>query len=146
MATYRVERIRRTIHEIASQVLLQELRDPRLGFITVTDVKLSPDIEHAQILVSVMGSDIDKRTTMKGLTDARGYVQKAIAGRLHTRTTPHIEFVLDTSIDKAIAFTEILKTIERERAEHEVAPPASPEAKPEEEEVEKDEEEKKAGE
>jgi ribosome-binding factor A len=123
MATYRVERIRRTIQEIASQVLLQELRDPRLGFITVTAVKLSPDIEHAQILVSVMGTDVDKRETMQGLTDARGYVQKAIAGRLHTRTTPHIEFVLDTSIDKAVKFTEILKTIERERAEHEGAPP-----------------------
>lgn len=112
---HRVERIARIIKEEASQVLLQETWDPRIGFITVTEVKLSGDIRHARILVSVMGSDNDKRTTMRGLDATRGYVQRAIARRLKTRTTPHIEFVLDDSIDRSIEFNSILKKIKDER-------------------------------
>ena len=83
--------------------------------ITITGVKLSGDLSRAEISVSVMGSEAEKRTTMKGLDGARGFVQKAVARALDTRTTPHIQFVLDESIDKSIEFADLLKKIRDER-------------------------------
>ena len=111
----RLERIARIVKEEAARVLLQELWDPRVGFITITGVKLSGDLSRAEISVSVMGSEAEKRTTMKGLEGARGFVQKAVARVLDTRTTPHIQFVLDESIDKSIEFADLLKKIRDER-------------------------------
>ena len=110
----RLERIARMIKEETARVLLHDLSDPRMGFITVTSVKVSGDLSHALISVSVMGTEAQKRTCLQGLTGARGFVQNAVAGVLHTRTTPRIQFKLDESIDKAIEFADLLKQVREE--------------------------------
>ena len=114
---HRLLRIARAIKQEAARVLIEEARDPRIGFVTVTRVKLSGDLSRAVILVSVMGTDAQKRTTMRGLDGARGFVQTAIARILKTRTTPHITFELDESIERSILFADMLKEIRDERGE-----------------------------
>ncbi|MCX7804763.1 MAG: 30S ribosome-binding factor RbfA [Planctomycetota bacterium] len=113
MAKVRIERLRAMIHEVASHTILYDLNDPRIGFVTITGVSLTEDLEHATIKVSVYGTPADKRTTMRGLSDARGYIQSVIARHMRTRTTPRVSFELDESIERAF---EIERKIKEARA------------------------------
>lgn len=105
----RIERLKEVIRETAAEVILNELNDPRIGFVTVTQVDLSPDLSHAVISVSIFGNDAQKRTTMRGLQNARGRVQSRIAGRMQTRVTPRIVFELDESIEQAFRIQEKIR-------------------------------------
>lgn len=105
----RIERLKEVIRETAAEVILNELNDPRIGFVTVTQVDLSPDLSHAVISVSIFGSEAQKRTTMRGLQTARGRVQSRIASRMQTRVTPHIAFELDESIEQAFRIQEKIR-------------------------------------
>ena len=109
----RIERLREMIREEAADLITSHLSDPRIGFCTVTRVELSRDLSHATVHVSVLGNDAQKRTTMRGLQDARGLIQSRIAARMKTRTTPHVEIKLDESIERAF---HILDTIKKARA------------------------------
>jgi ribosome-binding factor A len=105
----RIERLREIIRETAAEVILHELTDPRIGFCTVTRVELSDDLSHCDIYVSVLGDDKVKSLTMHGLTNARGVIQKRIAGHLKTRTTPHVNIELDETIERSFAVAEKIK-------------------------------------
>lgn len=105
----RIERLREIIRETAAEVILHELTDPRIGFCTVTRVALSDDLSHCDIFVSVFGDDKVKSLTMHGLMNARGVIQKRIAGQLKTRTTPHVNIELDETIEKSFAVSEKIK-------------------------------------
>jgi ribosome-binding factor A len=109
MAKIRIERLKALIHEEASRTILYDLNDPRIGFVTVTGVSLTEDLAYAKIKVSVYGTASQKRTTMRGLSSARGYLQSVIAKRMHTRTTPSISFELDESIERAFRIEEKIK-------------------------------------
>lgn len=106
------------MQEELSQVLYQELKDPRIGFITVTRVKVSADLGHARAFVSVMGDAEAKERTMSGLKSAVGFIQRALGARIKMRSVPRIEFFLDDSLDQGFRIDEILNKIEAER-EHE---------------------------
>lgn len=105
----RIERLREIIRETAAEVILHELTDPRIGFCTVTRVELSDDLSHCDIYVSVLGNDGVKSRTMHGLDNARGVIQKRIAGQLKTRTTPHVNIELDETIEKSFAVAQKIK-------------------------------------
>ena len=105
----RIERLREVIRETAAEVILHELTDPRIGFCTVTKVELSDDLSHCDIHVSVLGDDGVKSRTLHGLQNARGVIQKRIAGQLKTRTTPHVNIQLDESIEKSFAVMEKIR-------------------------------------
>jgi ribosome-binding factor A len=105
----RTERLKEVIREEAAEMITQELSDPRIGFCTVTRIELSNDLSFATIHVSVLGGDADKRTTIRGLQDARGLIQRRVASRLKTRTTPHIEIKLDETIEKTFHIMEKIK-------------------------------------
>lgn len=105
----RIERLKEVIRETAAEVILHELSDPRVGFCTVTRVELADDLSHCTIHVSVMGDQKVKKLTMYGLQDARGLIQKRIAGHLKTRTTPHVKIELDESIEKTFAVMEKIR-------------------------------------
>ncbi len=113
MARVRIERLKAMIHEVASRTILYDLNDPRIGFVTVTGVSLTEDLERATIKISVYGTPADKRTTMRGLSAARGYLQTVIAKCMRTRTTPRVSFELDESIERAF---EIERKIKEARA------------------------------
>lgn len=118
----RTQRVARLVKEEAARVIVSELRDPRIGFVTVTRVTISRDLSEARVFVTIFGAENEKLTTMKGLNGARGYVQTAIARILHTRTTPHIIFELDDSVEKTAALNDILNKIDTEREMYHPAP------------------------
>ena len=109
MAGNRRERIARVIREEASRVVLYELGDPRIGFVTVTKVKVSADLSHARVYVSVYGDDGARAETMKALTSAAGVVQRSCGPRLKTRLIPHVEFEFDPSVEGAIQMERLIK-------------------------------------
>jgi ribosome-binding factor A len=109
----KTERLKEMIREEAAELITMHLSDPRIGFCTVTRVELTGDLSYARIHVSVLGNPAQKRTTMRGLQDARGLIQSRIASRMKTRTTPHVEIVLDESIERTF---RIMDTIRAARA------------------------------
>ena len=109
MASRRIERVNRRIKEVASRAILYELKDPRVGFCTVTKVETSADLKTAKIHVSVMGRQEDERNTFRALEHARGHIQGKIAAELATRFSPVIEFIPDQTIKASIRIGEILR-------------------------------------
>jgi ribosome-binding factor A len=105
----RLERLKAVIKEEAAQLILHDLSDPRIGFCTVTRVDLTNDLSFCTIHVSVLGDDSQKNKTLRGLKDARGLIQKCVAARLKTRTTPHIEIELDESVERAFRVMDKIK-------------------------------------
>lgn len=111
---YRREKLASEIVRDTAQIL-RELRDPRLGFVTVTKAEVSPDYRYAKVFVSVFGDAKSKKLTMAGLRHATGFVQKELGRRIRMRTFPEISFVLDESIDKAFKITKIIDDLAAER-------------------------------
>jgi len=118
MAAKRIERLKKVILRKASDVILYELHDPRLGFVTLSKVDLTDDLRYATIYYSVIGADADRSKTGHALEAARGYIQKEIARALQTRVTPHIRFKYDESIEGAL---RISRKIDEAVAEDEAA-------------------------
>lgn len=96
-----------------SEIIQREMKDPRLGFITVTGVEISPDLKHAKVFVSVMGDDGQKTMSLKALNRAAGFVRTEIGKRVRMKTTPEIEFRLDSSIDHGVKIFELLERIKK---------------------------------
>jgi ribosome-binding factor A len=95
---HRHERIAEEIRHEVSSMIAGELKDPRIaGLVTVTEVRVSPDLRHARIYVSVLGSPEDHSSTIAGLQAAAGFVRREIGTRLQLRRSPEMHFVLDTS-------------------------------------------------
>ena len=109
----RAIRIGDLLQEEIGYIILQELRDPRIGFVTVTGVTVSDDLKHAKVYISVMGTPEDREQTLQGLNSARGYIQGCIGRRLKLRYTPEISFRLDTSASYGAHINDILRTLSK---------------------------------
>ena len=129
--SWRKDRLASEIVRQTGQILLQELRDPRLGFVTVTRVKVSDDYKHAKIFVSVMGPKKQKKLTLSGLKSAQGFVQRELSRRIQMRSFPVVSFELDDSIDKAFKITQLMDDIAKKRK---AGAPAAAEGAPQGEE------------
>ena len=108
MASRRAARIAERIREEASNIILHELQDPRISFVTVTKVDLSRDYHHATVYVSVLGDEAKRRTALRGLASARGLVQSRIAKSLGLREAPHIAFEFDPTIERSIEISRLI--------------------------------------
>jgi ribosome-binding factor A len=97
-------------HAIADAIAT-ELKDPRVGFVTVTRVTVSPDVTHANIYVSVLGSEEEKESAMDGLGHAVGFLRTYLARHLHIRTAPELHIELDRGLEHAARIDEILHKI-----------------------------------
>lgn len=115
MPTRRISRIGRVVKETVSHVLMFELADPRLGFITVTEVDVAPDMKTATVKVSVLGDEKQAALCMKAIGQAHGRLQKALGDALTTKSVPHLEFRLDESVKKSV---EIARLINMARSEY----------------------------
>jgi len=115
MASRRMERVEQLLKEELGIIFQRGLKDPRIGFVTVTGVKASPDLSHAKVYLSVMGSEKAKKDTMTGVVSAAGYIQRELGARVRLRYTPHLEFALDDSADRGFHIMEILNKIEAEK-------------------------------
>jgi ribosome-binding factor A len=98
VAGHRHERIAVEIRQEISVMLAGELKDPRLaGLATVTEVRVTPDLKQARVYVSVMGTETERASTLKGLTAAAGFIRHELSERLRLRRAPEVSFVLDRS-------------------------------------------------
>ena len=104
----RMRRVNEAVREVVSARLAEGLRDPRIGFVTVTSVETSPDLRHARVYVSVLGDPEQREATMAGLESAHGVLQLAVARELRMKHTPTLEFLFDESIDRGMRITELL--------------------------------------
>jgi len=97
------------VREVLSARLAEGLKDPRIGFVTVTAVDTSSDLRHARVYVSVLGNEDEREQTLAGLASSHGYLQARIAAELHLKHTPTLEFLYDESIDRGMRITELLQ-------------------------------------
>ena len=109
----RMRRVNEAVREVVSARIAEGLRDPRIGFVTVTGVETSPDLRHARVFVSVLGSDQERAATLAGLDSAHGVLQQSVATELRLKRTPSLQFVFDESIDRGMRITELLDDDER---------------------------------
>ena len=112
--THRPEKVEQFIKEELSQILQREVRDPRIGFVSVTDVEVSVDLRHARVFVSVLGTPEEKAATMEGLTSASRYIRRELGQRLQMRFTPEISFRLDESIERGSRVMKLLGEVKNE--------------------------------
>jgi ribosome-binding factor A len=105
--TERMRRVNEAVREVLSEAL-GELKDPRIGFVTVTGVDTSPDLRHATVYVSVLGSPRKRRATLAGLTAAHGLLQGRLARELRMKRTPQLTFEYDPSVERGVRMTQLI--------------------------------------
>lgn len=114
MSSERMRRVDEAIRQVIGDVLAADLKDPRVGFVTVTDVRTSADLSHARVYVSVLGEADIRRDTLAGLESAHGYLQGRIARELKLKRTPTLAFAYDDTTDRAMHLDALIETeIER---------------------------------
>jgi ribosome-binding factor A len=109
--SHRPERVSELIRQAVGAFLTGEVRDPRIGFVTVIGVEVSPDLSHANVRVSVMGSDEEKAKSLEGLASAARYLRAQLAKELPLRTSPELHFHLDRGIEHAQRIDRVLKEL-----------------------------------
>ncbi len=109
--SHRPERVAELIRETVAQFLTSNVRDPRIGFVTVTGVDLSADLAHATVRVSVLGADEEKARTLEGLASAARFLRARLSRELHLRTSPELRFELDRGLEHALRIERLLREI-----------------------------------
>ena len=111
MATGRMRRVDEAIRQVIGDAMAGELKDPRVGFVTVTDVRTSADLSHARVYVSVLGDEQQRRASLEGLRSAHGFLQRQLAAELHLKRTPTLEFSYDDTTDRAMRVDALIDEI-----------------------------------
>jgi ribosome-binding factor A len=106
-----MRRVDEAVREVLSDAVTSDLKDPRVGFVTVTDVKTSADLRHARVYVSVLGSDDERAASLDGLQSAHGYLQARVARELHMKHTPQLDFLLDDTAAKADRLERLIERL-----------------------------------
>jgi ribosome-binding factor A len=108
-SSHRIERINETIKEILSELLLTQIKDPRVGMVTITSVRVSSDFTTAKVYYTVMGDEARRIDTERGLKSAKNFMRKFVADELKLRTAPELRFEYDDSLDRAMGIEKALK-------------------------------------
>ncbi len=111
MSTPRIARLRELLKKETGAILQRQMKDPRIGFVSVTDVELSADLRHAKIFVSIFGDAEAKARTMRGLTSAQGFIRTELARRIRLRHIPEVAFKVDESIERGARVNELLRRV-----------------------------------
>lgn len=112
MSSVRPERVAQEIQAAVADLLTRgEIKDPRVGFITITGVKVSPDLTVARVYYSMIGSDQQKADTQAGLDAAKGFVRRAVTKRVKLRVSPEVFFSFDPSLDEGDKIERLLKEV-----------------------------------
>jgi len=114
MSDVRVRKLQEFIKQEVSQMLMRGLKDPRIGFVTVTDVEVTGDLRQAKIFVSLFGSDKEKEDTLRALQHATGHIRTELGHVLRLRYTPELSFQRDTSLDYSMHIESILNDIKKD--------------------------------
>jgi ribosome-binding factor A len=108
MSGERMRRVNEALREVLSARIAAGLKDPRIGFVTVTAVDTSADLRHGRVYVSVLGTDDERADTLEGLRSSAGYLQSVIGAEVRMKRTPTLDFVHDDSIDHGFRIAELL--------------------------------------
>jgi ribosome-binding factor A len=117
----RMRRVDAAVKAVLSDAISTDLKDPRVGFVTVTGVQTSPDLRHARVYVSVLGDDAAREGSLEGLRSAHGFLQRRVASELTLKHTPSLTFDYDDSVDRGMRISGLLDAelaSERESDEH----------------------------
>ncbi|MEA4901501.1 30S ribosome-binding factor RbfA [Desulfitobacterium sp.] len=119
MAKHRASRLGEALKEEISQMIREELKDPRIGFVTVTSVEVAEDLGHAKVFVSVLGDSQQSKESLEALNRAAGFIRNEIGRRIRLRYTPEITFKYDSSIEHGAHIAELLREVHTEKTEDE---------------------------
>jgi ribosome-binding factor A len=103
----RMRRVNEAVRQVLSEAV-GELKDPRIGFVTVTGVETSPDLRHARVYVSVFGSEESRRDSLAGLEAAHGVLQSRLARELRMKRTPQLAFEYDPTVERGVRMTQLI--------------------------------------
>ena len=109
MRGHRKERINEVIKRVVSKSIITEVRDPRVGFVTVTKVRVDDDLRSARVYVTIMGEQQDKKLSIKALNQMGGFLQKDLGKSLMTRNTPILEFELDEGTEESFKISSLIE-------------------------------------
>jgi len=109
--SHRPEQVGETIRHVLAEVLVRDVRDPRVGRVTVTGVRVSPDLAHARVLVVPAGDEAGRQQALDGLRSAAGFLRSRVARSLTTRTVPELHFELDRGFDHAARIDALLASL-----------------------------------
>jgi ribosome-binding factor A len=108
----RSERLGEVLLAEISAVIARDLKDPRIGFVTLTGVEMSDDLRYAKVFASIIGSPAEKARTLQGLSSATGYIRRHLGRALRLRYTPEITFLLDESLEHGANIAQLLRQLE----------------------------------
>lgn len=108
MGDGRMRRVDEAVRAVLSDAISKDLQDPRVGFVTVTSVKTSPDLRHARVYVSVLGDEHARAETLSGLRSAHGFLQARVAAELTLKHTPLLTFEYDESVDRGMRISRLI--------------------------------------
>jgi ribosome-binding factor A len=109
MTRLRPERVQEALRQEISRIMLSEIKDPRIGFLTITKVELTKDLRYAKVYFSVLGGAKEKALALKGLNSAKGYIKGVVADRIKLRLVPEISFRIDESIEHTQEIYDLLR-------------------------------------
>ncbi len=109
MSAERMRRVDEAMREVLSDAITLSLKDPRIGFVTVTAVETSPDLRRARVFVSVLEQEKERKLTMAGLVSARAFLQKHVARELRLKNTPTLDFQYDDTAERAQRLNKMLE-------------------------------------
>lgn len=112
MARVRVEKVREMIKQEVSNILLNDIKDPRVKFVSVTEVEATNDLRHAKIYISLYGNEEEKTATLEGLERSLGFIRTEIAKRIRLRFAPELSFCVDKSMEYSDHIEKLLKKIQ----------------------------------
>jgi ribosome-binding factor A len=115
MSGDRMRRVDEAMREVLGAAITSEIKDPRVGFITVTAVDTSPDLRQARVFVSVLGTTAERRRSLQGLQSAHGFLQRRVADELRLKHTPTLDFAYDDTTENAARINELLREQEEGR-------------------------------
>ncbi len=114
----RVDRLRKQIRDVVSEIIQRRVKDPNIGIVTITDVELTGDLREAKVFYSTLGDEETQRSTGRALKKALGFIQSSLARELRIRKAPIIQFKEDRSAERATRIQELLEQIHREDEKH----------------------------
>lgn len=114
MGQLRMEKVQELMKQEISKIILQEMKDPRIGFVTVTAVDVSSDLRNAKIYVSLMGSEQQIADCWQGLKSSLGFLRREVGHRVRLRYTPELTLALDTSVDYSAHIQTLLQQIKKD--------------------------------
>jgi ribosome-binding factor A len=111
MPSGRMRRVDEAIRQVLGEAMAGEVKDPRVGFVTVTEVRTSGDLRHARVYVSVLGDPAQRQASLEGLRSAHGFLQARVAGELRLKRTPTLAFIYDDTTDRAMRVDALIDEI-----------------------------------